>query len=283
MTDRSEEESVARGAQRQNGARTRTQRRPRHDNDGIIPVLARVVREVESAVQHGRAVPSTRTKFQVVALLMREERARVKTDETTSAARRTEELKRLDGIATILATTAARDSSLLGLLADDAVISDRARSLRRELLLAAGMEAPEEPVAPPEPAEPTAAEQRRVVPRSVVSRQLANPFLAPDYSAVARATAKPRRLAGWELIGPLLRSFEEGGTLSCMHLPEPVRPQGAGGLELMPHQASLVAPRRRGTGRSCSPTSPAWARRHRRCWPPRRRTPTRCSSSCRTS
>ena len=52
---------------------------------------------------------------------------------------RTEQLKRLDGIATILATTAARDSSLLGLLADDAVLSDRARSLRRELLEAAGI------------------------------------------------------------------------------------------------------------------------------------------------
>lgn len=42
---------MARGAQRQKGARTRPQRRPRNDNDGIIPVLAQVVREVESAVQ----------------------------------------------------------------------------------------------------------------------------------------------------------------------------------------------------------------------------------------
>lgn len=66
MTESSEEESVARGAQRQNGARTRTRRRPRHDNDGIIPVLARTVREVESEVQRGRALPSIRTKFQVV-------------------------------------------------------------------------------------------------------------------------------------------------------------------------------------------------------------------------
>ncbi|WP_134773755.1 DEAD/DEAH box helicase [Ornithinimicrobium flavum] len=232
---------MARGAQRQHGARTRTRRGPRPDNDGIIPVLARVVREVESAVQRGRSVPSTRTKFQVVALLMREERARVRSDEAISAARRTEELKRLDGIATILATTAARDSSLLGLLADDAVLSDRARSLRRELLEDAGVEVPDEPQEPEEPAEAPAEAQRRVVPRSVVSRQLANPFLPPDYSAVARANAKPRRLAGWELIEPLLRSFEDGGTLSCMELPEPVARRAAGTLELMPHQARLVA------------------------------------------
>ncbi|HKJ10957.1 MAG TPA: DEAD/DEAH box helicase [Ornithinimicrobium sp.] len=232
---------MARGAQRQNGARTRTRGRPRQDNDGIIPVLARTVREVESEVQRGRVLPSIRTKFQVVGLLMREERARVKADEAQSVTRRAEELKRLDGIATILATTAARDTSLLGLLADDAAISDHARSLRRELLRAAGMQVPEEPARTREPAEPTAAEQRQVVPRSVVSRRLANPFLEPDYSAAAKLAVKPRRLAGWELIDPLLKSFEGGGELSCKDLPEPVTTRGAGGLELMPHQGRLVA------------------------------------------
>ncbi|MGC1208283.1 MAG: ATP-dependent helicase, partial [Ornithinimicrobium sp.] len=125
---------MARGAQRQNDARTRIRSRPRRDNDGIIPVLAMTVREVESEVQRGRVSPSIRTKFQVVGLLMREERARVKADEAQSERSRAEELKRLDGIATILATTAARDTSLLGLLADDAAVSDYARSLRRELL-----------------------------------------------------------------------------------------------------------------------------------------------------
>ena len=235
---------MARGAQRQKGARSRTQRRPHPNNEGIIPVLAKVVREVESAVQRGRVQTSTRTRFQVVALLMREERARVKADDSAPAARRTEELKRLDGIATILATTAARDTSLLGLLADDAVITEHARALRRELLEAAGIEVPDlppEPAEPSEPAEPTAAEQRRVVPRSVVSRQLANPFLEPDYSAVAKMTAKPRRLMGWELIGPLLRSFEDGGAMSCMDLPRPGFTRVPDGLALMPHQAGLVA------------------------------------------
>ncbi|GGK76556.1 DEAD/DEAH box helicase [Ornithinimicrobium pekingense] len=235
---------MARGAQRHNGSRTRARRRPRHDNDGIIPVLARVVREVESAVQRGRAQPSTRTKFQVVGLLVREERARVMGDESRPGPNRAEELKRLDGIATILATTAARDTSLLGLLADDAVVSDRARSLRRELLEAAGIEVPHEPaepVEPPEQVQPTAAEQRRVVPRSVVSRQLANPFLPPDYSAAARQAVKPRRLVGWELIEPLLRSFEDGGAMSCMDLPHPGSTGTTGGPDLMPHQARLVA------------------------------------------
>ncbi|WP_218222066.1 DEAD/DEAH box helicase [Nesterenkonia sp. Act20] len=242
MTNRFEEDSVARGAQRQNAARTRARRRPRKNDDGgIIHLLAKVVREVESAVQRGLDLPSTRTKFQVVALLMREERARLKAEETKQGARGADDLKRLDGIATILATTAARDPSLLGLLADDAVVSDRARSLRRELLQSAGIAVPDEPAAPAEPAEPTPEPQRQVVPVSVASRQLANPFLEPDYSVVAKRTAKPRRLVGWELIEPLMKSFTDGGALSCMDLPEPAASRATQGLDLMPHQARLVA------------------------------------------
>ncbi|MEE6280955.1 DEAD/DEAH box helicase [Georgenia sp. MJ170] len=245
---------MARGAQRQAGARrpaTRTKRRPaREDNEGIIPVLAQVVREVEGAVQRGRAKPSTRTKFQVVALLVREERARLKADEEVPDAKRAQELKRLDGIAQILAMTAARDTSLLALLADDAVISTASRELRREMLEDAGIEVPAEPVDRPvsvsaSASTPSAAaaapEQRQVVPQSVIARQLANPFLEPDYSGVGKPKAVPRRLAGWELIGPLLRSFEQGGTSSCMALPDADEAPVRADLELMPHQAELVA------------------------------------------
>src|SRR4051812_1706311 len=130
-----EEESVARRGTRQQSARRtapRNRRRVRDlDNEGIIPVLARAVREVEAAVQRGSVMSSVRTKFQVVALLVREERARIKTDETSTESHRNEQLKRLDGVATILAKTAARDTSLLALLAEDAEVSDSARRLKR--------------------------------------------------------------------------------------------------------------------------------------------------------
>ena len=236
---------MARTGQRQAGARRtapRNQRRVRElDNEGIIPVLARAVREVETAVQRGHVMPSVRTKFQVVALLVREERARVKADETSTEARRAGQLKRLDGVATILAKTAARDTSLLQLLAEDAVMSDSARSLKRDMLSAAGLEAPPEEVAPPEPAAPSATTERRVVPQSVVSRQLANPFLAPDFSNAAPREARPRRLATWELLGPLFRAFENGGASSCMDLPEPASLRAPHGLQLMRHQAQVVA------------------------------------------
>jgi superfamily II DNA or RNA helicase len=239
---------LARRGQRQSGAR-RTAQRPQQrrgrelDNDGIIPVLARAVREVETAVQRGAVMPSVRTRFQVIALLVREERARVKADTESSEAHRAGELKRLDGIATILAKTATRDTSLFTLLADDVELSDSAQEMRREMLVAAGVEIPEEEE--PEPDEESAAAlapERRVVPQSVIARQLANPFLVPDFSA-APARGKARRLAGWELLGPLFRSFEYAGkgATSCMQLPVPSAFRLPGELELMPHQAQLVA------------------------------------------
>ena len=61
--------------QRQRGSR-RTPAHARHkDNEGIVPVLARAVRELESAVQRGPLAPGQRVRFQVVALLVREQRA----------------------------------------------------------------------------------------------------------------------------------------------------------------------------------------------------------------
>jgi hypothetical protein len=236
---------VARPGQRRNGARRtapRNQRRGR-DRDDVIAELARAVREVEAAVQRGRVTPSVRTKFQAVALLVREEHARVKADETLGDSRRAEQLKRLDGVATILATTAVRDSGLLALLAEDAVVSDAARSLKRDMMRAVGVEPAVEEVPPAEPAAAPAVPERRVVPQSVVSRQLANPFLAPDFSAAPQRPARPRRLAGWELLGPLLSSFERAGAgaSACMSLPAPTSLRAPGDLELMPHQAQVVA------------------------------------------
>jgi superfamily II DNA or RNA helicase len=237
---------LARRGARQSGRRTatRNQRRVRdRDNEGIIPVLARAVREVEAAVQRGSAMPSVRTKFQVVALLVREERARVKADATLSEARRGEELKRLDGVATILAKTAARDTRLLALLSEDAVVTDSAKALKREMLEAAGVEpVPEEEIEVDEPVAASTATARRVVPQSVVARQLANPFLAPDFTVAEQKRSRARRLATWELLGPLFRSFEDVvGGVSCMDLPEATSLRAPGELELMPHQAQVVA------------------------------------------
>jgi hypothetical protein len=208
-------------------------------------VLARAVREVEAAAHRGPVRPAVRTKFQAVALLVREERARVQADRTSTDTRRGEQLKRLDGVATILAQSAVRDASLLALLADSAVVSDAARSLAREMQRGAGIEVDpvEEVVAPPTPAATSVATERRVVPQSVVSRQLANPFLAPDFESARQTTAAPRRLAGWELLEPLFRSFEDaaGGASASMALPAPTSLQAPGGRLLMPHQAKVVA------------------------------------------
>ena len=281
---------MARGAQRngrRNGngnGRSQGRAQPR-DNEGIIPVLAQAVREVEGAVARGSVKPSVRTKFQVVALLVREERARVKADATSTEAHRAKQLKRLDGIATILAKTAARDTSLLALLAEDAEVSESARTLT---LRDAGRRRGRAGRRATEPASPSCPSRRRrtVVPQSVVSRQLANPFLRPGLLGRRAEPGQRPRLAGWELLGPLFRSFEQAAvrpppacrcpSRSASRRPAALRadaPPGPGGGRA----------RLRATAPSCSPTSPASARPPRRCSPRRPPTPTRCWSSCPTS
>ena len=210
-----------------------------------MPVLSKHVRDVDLAVQRGQIGPSVRTRFQAVAMLVREERSRIKAA-PISESRRTEQMKRIDGLATTLARTAARDGSLLMLLADDAALLDGAKALMRELRGAGGLEQPVEQALEGQPATERSAAapraERKVVPKSVVTRQLANPFLEPDYTAVAPRAARPRMLTTWELLGPLLRAFEEasGGATSCMDLPEAGSLQAAGGRELMPHQAQVI-------------------------------------------
>jgi SNF2-related domain/Helicase conserved C-terminal domain len=235
---------VARPGQRQADARRtapRKRQRVRHSGD-VISVLARTAREVEAAAQRGRVTPAVRTKFQAIALLLRDERARVRAA-AGSDSHRAEQLRRLDGIATILATTAVRDAGLMALLGEDADVSDAARSLKREMLRDLGIEPAPEEIAPAETATVPADLERQVVPQSVVSRQLANPFLAPDFSAVPQRISRPRRLASWELLGPLLSSFERAGGESpaCMALPAPTARFTPAGAKLMPHQGQLVA------------------------------------------
>ena len=231
---------MAQPGQRQTGARRNAPRKQRrvHQRGDVIPVLARTVREIEAAARRGRVTPAVRTKFQAAALMLREERARVRAA-AGSDSYRAEQLKRLDGVAVILARTAVQDAGLLALLAEDSGVSDAARSLQRD----SGIEPASAEIAPAQTATASAGSGRRALPQSVVARQLANPFVAPDFSAVAQRTSHPRRLAGWELLGPLLSSFERagGGAPACMALPAPTARFTPAGLELMPHQGQLVA------------------------------------------
>ena len=226
-------------------------RRASH-NEGVIPQLARAVREVEASAQRGKATPINRTKFHVIALLMREERSKAKSDPDMSEHDRAETLKRLDGIASILAKTAARDTSLITLLEPTAPITDATRSLRRKILEHAGVDVEQEEVQvstaevialPPELIE------RQVTPPAVPARIRSNPFLAPDLSAAHKNTPVVR-LANWELLGPLLKAFEQGsgGGSACMSLPEapPVDRLSPRGLELMQHQIRFLEAVRRG-------------------------------------
>nr|WP_307864325.1 DEAD/DEAH box helicase [Agrococcus sp. TF02-05] len=216
------------------------------ERDALIPQLARAVRQVEAGVKRGAASRSTRVKLQVVAMLAREERARVRADKTLTDAQRAEDLKRLDGIAVILAKAASREPTLLPLLGDGAPITDAVRERKREMLQAAGIEEAPEPQSAPEP-EVTEPQAPQVVPPSVRRVALANPFLEPDLTHVRRKPERDR-LAGFDLLSPLYLSFEVAadGRPACMPLPEPKRHIAPGGKELMHHQAELVQAARDG-------------------------------------
>ncbi|MGN6325500.1 DEAD/DEAH box helicase [Pseudolysinimonas sp.] len=240
--------SGQKSGQRKNATRRpATRRRAHQDETGIIPVLARTVREIENAAERGKVGPTGRTRFRVVAALVREERARIKTDTGLTDAERTKEVTRLEGIATIMAKTVARDSTLIPLLTDTAPLSPAAQELRRAMLLDAGAElSPDDLIVVTETAPKPAAEERQVVPQSVRQYQMSNPFLAPDFSAVAAQPATSGRLANWELMDPLFRSFEMGGGAASMTLPAPRTLDTPGRLELMIHQARFVESAREG-------------------------------------
>ncbi len=232
-------------------AAPRRKKTSRRDEEApLIPILARKVREIEAKAQRAKLGPTNRVKFQVIAFLVREERARVKADGDLTDAARVELLKRLDGVATILAKTAARDTSLIQLLEADQATSPVAKRMRRDWLLESGAELPPEElvitdVAPivQTPVVPAALAEKQVTPPSVESRLLASPFLAPDLTP--RAAAVPRRrLDGWELMGPLYKAFESGagGGAASMELPptpehDHISPKGR---EVMVHQSRFV-------------------------------------------
>jgi SNF2 family DNA or RNA helicase len=223
------------GQQRGSGNRVRNR-----DNEGIIPVLAMAVREVERAVASRQLTSGQRARFQASALLARAERAHVRNDDSLTQAQRETQLKRLEGLATILAQIATREPSLFALLQEDADVSDATRRLEREMQRQAGIEVEDEPEPEPSPFSGVGRD-RTALPQSVVQAQLANPFLVPDFSQ-----APPRvhgYLAGWELIEPLLNSFEQAapGSPASMELPDARPVLLPPGLDLMAHQARLVA------------------------------------------
>jgi SNF2 family DNA or RNA helicase len=197
------------------GAPQQQRRRQHQDEAGVIPVLARTVRAIENSAERGKVNPANRTRFRVVAVLVREERARIKGDKELSDAERVKELTRLDGIATIMAKTAARDTTLIQLLTDNAPLTTAAQEMRRSMLMEAGGE------------------------------------LSPDdLIVVTEAPSKPNnanRLANWELMEPLFRSFEVGvGGAASMELPEARSLATPGGIELMRHQARFIESARSG-------------------------------------
>ena len=222
-----------------NSTNTRAKRRRPLDEEGIIPILARAVREVENAVNRdGKVNATNRTKFHAAGLLIREEKQRLAEDKSIPQKDREDINKRLDGLAMIMVKTLAKDQSLGSLLDPNAPVSAATKKLRRDMLLASGteMDLDDILVVDDSPAE-SLDTSKSVLPPSVRRAELANPFLTPVFVPSARVTG---RLQNWELIDPLFRAFEQGGQAASMELPEARNLQTPGGLELMRHQARFV-------------------------------------------
>ncbi|CAM3264989.1 DEAD/DEAH box helicase [Occultella aeris] len=240
---------------RRTSGRNGTRSARQNDPAPLLPILARRVREVEAKSANGKVGPTNRTKFQVIALLVRSERARIKADESLSGGTRTELMKRLDGVATILARTAAQDTSLLSLLEPNGTPSAATQRMRLDWLLESGAELSEEErqiKAPEQRREEVVPEQlaaKQVVPVAVRARVRANPFLEPDLSRPADPEPVGY-LSGWDLIDPLYRAFEQGagGGAASMNLPPVPKIDrfSPPGLDLMPHQIQLLESVRRG-------------------------------------
>ncbi len=228
----------------------------RDDEAPLIPILARKVREVEAKAQRGKLGPTNRVKFQVIAFLVREERARVKADteigdgpaRSSSSVSTGRDDPRQDGRARHIAHPAPRGRP--GHLARRAGAcgatgsSNRAPSFPPDELIITDVAPTAAPVVP------AAVAARQVVPVAIEARQLSNPFLAPDLTPRAAGDAPRRRLDGWELMGPLYKAFESGagGGAATMDLPpvpefDRVSPKG---LDVMPHQSRFLEAVREG-------------------------------------
>ena len=101
----------------------------------------------------------------------------------------------------------------------------------------------------PEP-EPEAGRRHRPRQRAASSRRPSSRSSSPTPSSPRtsrrwrhrRPAPTTNRLGSWELLTPLFRAFEYGGDATCMPLPEPTDVvHGIRGLELMHHQAQVVA------------------------------------------
>jgi superfamily II DNA or RNA helicase len=238
-----QQRSGQQGADQRRRQQSRQSSAPRLQEQGPLAVLAIALANLGRA----RVTPTMRAEFQAAALLLREQRVEANTAPMSPAARAAMQ-KRVEGLAASLARVAARDGSLFELLAEGAPTLPGTAEAMRALRSKAGIVlATEDEDLLPEP-EPVPERERQVIPQSAVQRTLANPFLAPDFSAAAPPKPKPRLLIDWELIKPLLRSFEQStvDARSCMALPPPGQTYLAPGLDLMPHQAEVVAKAREG-------------------------------------
>ncbi|WP_033799876.1 DEAD/DEAH box helicase [Tropheryma whipplei] len=213
----------------------------------LLSALARTVREVEMSLVRKRIGPSSVMRFHAVALLLRQERARVKSDPDITDTVRTELIRRLDGLAAVMVRIAARDTALMSIVTPDAPVSDGALLYRRRLLSQIGVidsdgESSEiREAAPPPPS-------LELYPQSVKMYHATHIFRPPGPD-MESDLVPIIRLANWDLVGSVFKAFSQGGASVCKSLPAPspfLDRLAPDGLSMMPHQAGFVESARLG-------------------------------------
>ena len=192
------------------------------------------------------SMPSVRTKFQVVALLVREERAR-RQGRRGRSPRPTAPSSSSGSTASPPSWPRPPPATPRCCRCSPRTPSSptRPRALKREMLESARRRGCPRRRQPPSRS-PTTGQPDRAPRRAPVGRSPASsPTRSSPPTSPRRADAGPaaRRLAGWELLGPLFRSFEYGERRlrRAWRCPSRPRCEAPGGLELMRHQAQVVA------------------------------------------
>ena len=229
--------SMATSGQKSSGSRqssvkrgnSQQRRRQHQDEAGIIPVLARAVRAHRELRRARQGQPANRTRFRVVAVLVREERARIKGDTTSptpsgpksspASTASPRSWPRRPRATPALIQLAHRQRPAHARRAGDAP-GDADRGRRANSRPRTSSSSPRHRAKP-------AVEERQVVPQSVKQFQMSNPFLAPDFSDGSAGRVRHGRpacqLGAHRAAVPLVRGRCGGGAASMDSARRPAR------------------------------------------------------------
>lgn len=224
----------------------------------IVSHILKISRKLEQAVKKGPLSRADRDRFQVVALIARSQKQKLK---TTGEERKFTEPK-LDQVGSALAKIAIRDASLIGLLESTAPSTHQASNMLRQIVGVFAQKQREdnpdalsctiEPITPSRQDSYQIPDMAQLSP-SVISKMRSDPFCAPGHLRPIIPNSNFWRLKSWDLLGEVLKAFEapvvQGA--ACMAMPEQtfVPKVSESGIPFLRYQMQFLELVRRGKRR----------------------------------